>query len=813
MRRGPLLAWVAVGVLLAAVLPGLLRRANPLYPARWSVSNEEARTIALERLRDLGELPADPWVAVTTATDEIRRQRLSEALRAGRPLADVQSARVTRDFFGWKVTVYRRDAPAWEWAYRARVSPDGVVTQLERHLPDDEGQGAVGADEARARAEAFLAEQGIDLGGYEAPEVRSRDLETRVDTILRFRDREALFGEAVPYGIAVTFAGEELVGFEPWIEDPDEEAIEARSATFELWSQVWIFGAIVLAPLMAAPFLRRYHAGEIGVRRGLQIAADVMACGLVVVLLCVRGIAEDWTIGNLTRPQVAWVGFFQLLALYFLPMAVMALLAWSVGESLCRERHGRLLAALDALYRLDWRNATFARSALVGAVAGLGSAALAYGGALALAPSGFRVTEVLGGPPWWPAARAFSIPLVLLALACVLYAGLFGQLFLVSWLRRRLPASLAAAGAAAIGAALFFPPFLGQPVAGMLAISFLFYLVQAVVFLRHGILAALVSQLTATVVPAAVPLLAAPDGSLQLQASLALLLVASPLVLSLRHLASDREFVYRYDEVPPHVRRIAERERQKVELETARRIQSSILPELPPEVNGLAMAHAYLPATEIGGDFYDVLALEDGRVAVAVGDVAGHGVSSGLMMSMAKSALAVQVTFDPEVAAVFATLNRLVYQSARRRLLTTLCYALIDPREGEISYASAGHLFPYRITAAGRVLALESVSYPLGVRDALEVRVRSERLEPGDLLFLFSDGVVEARADGSEEPFGFERLERALARCAGGGVGALRDGLLAELAAFAGDGPRDDDLTVLVVQMPAAGGALGLPVS
>ena len=179
-----------------------------------------------------------------------------------------------------------------------------------------------------------------------------------------------------------------------------------------------------------------------------------------------------------------------------------------------------------------------------------------------------------------------------------------------------------------------------------------------------------------------------------------------------------------------------------MELETARRIQTSILPELPPELNGVQLSHSYIPATEVGGDFYDVLALEDGRLAVAVGDVAGHGVSSGLVMSMAKSALAVQVSFNPEVEAVFTTLNRMVYQSARKRLLTTLCYAVIDADKREMSYASAGHLFPYRITGKNEVYALESISYPLGVRDEIDVRVRSAKLEAGDYLFLFSDGVV-----------------------------------------------------------------------
>ena len=171
-------------------------------------------------------------------------------------------------------------------------------------------------------------------------------------------------------------------------------------------------------------------------------------------------------------------------------------------------------------------------------------------------------------------------------------------------------------------------------------------------------------------------------------------------------------------------------------------------------------------------------------------------------MSMAKSALAVQVTFDPEVEAVFATVNRMVYQSARKRLLATLCYALIDPRRGEMSYASAGHLFPYRVSPDGRIEPLESISYPLGVRDPLPVHRRSTRLEPGDCLVLFSDGIVEARQEGSEDVYGFERLEESLARHAGKPVGKLRDGVLDDLERFTDGAPREDDLTLLVVRLP-----------
>jgi len=114
-------------------------------------------------------------------------------------------------------------------------------------------------------------------------------------------------------------------------------------------------------------------------------------------------------------------------------------------------------------------------------------------------------------------------------------------------------------------------------------------------------------------------------------------------------------------------------------------------------------------------------------------------------------------------------------------------------------YASAGHLFPYRISEDGDVEELESVSYPLGVRDEIDVRVRATKLKENDVLFLFSDGVVEARAEGSDDMFGFDRLEDSLSRLAGSDVEQVRDGVLADLEKFTGGAPREDDLTVLVL--------------
>jgi hypothetical protein len=404
---------------------------------------------------------------------------------------------------------------------------------------------------------------------------------------------------------------------------------------------------------------------------------------------------------------------------------------------------------------------------------------------------------------WWYNSHWPGLVVIVFFGLWMLHAELFGRLFLVSWTSRVLGLVGGGLVSALISGVLLYGPSL--PVASLAWWIFVATAGQALlvtIFVRYDLWTSLVAGLSSACLAFGLPLLTAADPWLQFQGCLPLLFAAAPALVSLRSLTSGREFSYRYDDVPAHVRRIADRERQKVELETARRIQSSILPDLPPEVNGVRISHAYLPATEVGGDFYDVLALEDGRLAVAVGDVAGHGVSSGLVMSMAKSALAVQVTFRPEVEEVFTTLNRMIFQSARKRLLTTLCYALIDPQAREILYASAGHLFPYRITTGGSVHALESVSYPLGVRDEIEVAVRSARLDSGDQLFMFSDGVVEAHGEHSDDLFGFERLEDSLRAHASSGVVGSRDGVLDDISRFTGGAPREDDLTVLVLQLP-----------
>lgn len=804
MRKHHFLGWLTAGVAAALLVVALYPRVFPLERFGWTLTREQAEARAVEYARDLGPRIPNAFVVTQPHGAELVERRLDLAIPSLGATTVAQSPLAER-LAVYETILYAPGAIPREWSYRVvQTMRGGRLVALESRLSPNAKAPALGdLGAARARADKFLADHGVDLAMLRQPDLRTEQLRDRTDTRLQYRFKQQLLGEEVHYGVEVSFAGDQLTGFSPFFDDPQQNVIGAQLQPATGFSFLRIFAVFILLPLAAVPFLRRYHAGEIGVKRGLQIMALVSCSGALLMLMAARSTTEGFNFGLLTRAQTAWAWGLQLTLLFFLPLGLVSLLSWSVGESYCRERWGHRLAAFDALFQGRFANATVARSALRGTAAGLAIAAASCALGLLLQQRGVFLGFWLNYGPWWHETRWPGLALLCFVVAFGLYGALFGRLFLLPLLARRLGVWGAGAVVAVISAfALWDAPLAAVEPLWALTFSGLAAIAYLLLFVRYDLLTSLLASSVTMVAMSVPPLLLAENPALRFQGLLAAFGIALPLLLSVRFAFSGLEFTYRYDDVPPHVRRIADRERQRVELETARNIQSSILPDLPPQLAGVEIAHTYLPATEVGGDFYDVLALEDGRLAVAVGDVAGHGVSSGLVMSMAKSALAVQVTFNPSVEAVFTTLNRMVFQTARKRLLATLCYAIIDPARREMLYASAGHLFPYRVSADGRVHALAAESYPLGVRDRLDVITRAATLEAGDSLVLYSDGIVEARREGGEEEFGFERLEQSLGAHAGKSPAQLRDGILADVEAFTRSAPREDDVTLLVLRMP-----------
>jgi serine phosphatase RsbU (regulator of sigma subunit) len=245
---------------------------------------------------------------------------------------------------------------------------------------------------------------------------------------------------------------------------------------------------------------------------------------------------------------------------------------------------------------------------------------------------------------------------------------------------------------------------------------------------------------------------------------------------------------------------VAEKERLQSEIEIAATIQRNLLPKEGPQFGGVSFSAHFEPTASIGGDYYDVFNIDKSRLAVAIGDVSGHGLSTGLVMAMVKAAMTTLVEEGAEETSLFHRLNELVFRSTERRAFMTLGFTIFDLERGTIRHTNAGHLYPYLLREGVREpISIESPSLPLGVRHEINTRTAELDLQEGDSVVYLSDGIVEAQNDLGD-PFGFDHLERLLAAHQDRSPSSIRDMILDAVAVHSGNRPADDDRTVMVLR-------------
>jgi sigma-B regulation protein RsbU (phosphoserine phosphatase) len=191
--------------------------------------------------------------------------------------------------------------------------------------------------------------------------------------------------------------------------------------------------------------------------------------------------------------------------------------------------------------------------------------------------------------------------------------------------------------------------------------------------------------------------------------------------------------------------------------------------------------------------------MPNGEIGIAFGDVSGHGLTSGIVMSMAKSALLVQVGYDASPRAVLNVLNDIVMRTAPKRIMMTFFFGLLDPSTQSLRFSSAGHLDPYVFRARERRLEpLSSWGFPLGVKRRDPFREHTVEFDPGDRLILYSDGLIEA-IDDDGDPYGFERFEKTILENGHLSAEDIKKVLLGSVRKFTRNRPPEDDQTLVVV--------------
>ncbi len=247
-----------------------------------------------------------------------------------------------------------------------------------------------------------------------------------------------------------------------------------------------------------------------------------------------------------------------------------------------------------------------------------------------------------------------------------------------------------------------------------------------------------------------------------------------------------------------------ERQRLQAEIALAARIQASMLPQGEPLTPGFEVAGLSRPAEDIGGDYYDYIKAGEDRLAVVIGDASGHGVSSGLLMALAKGALLNQLGTDSDPLSVMQVMNRLICENGTRRDLMTFCYVLLDLPTGAATLANAGHPYPLLYRAAAQAAhSLELDHYPLGVRPTLDaLPILTCQLAPGDTLVLYSDGIPELK-NRAGRYFGYDGLEAVIRRHAHRPARELCETIFENALAFAAGAVPEDDMTVVIIKRAA----------
>lgn len=460
---------------------------------------------------------------------------------------------------------------------------------------------------------------------------------------------------------------------------------------------------------------------------------------------------------------------------------------WSAGESFLRASDPDFTTSLDALR--------------AGRLGPRGGRSLLYGLSLGAVLAGIELAVRAAAtaiPGAWPESFSLRLPTFSAGGSNPFNQGitLAGAILVVIAVVRRILPPRWAPAAAVLAGALLLGPLRIHPlpleVAGNLAVLALLVLFGR----RFGLTTLLIASVTSFLLPAAA-FSAWNPAWLPVTLGVTAGTSAALLALGLVGLRRPEQVELERLKPPPFIRRLEEERRIRYEMGLLARMQVGLLPTKLPGIEGWEVAARSLLATEAGGDLYDFLEDDAGRLWIAAGDVAGHGYSCAIVHAMTTAALASLISAERTPAEVLRQVDR-VLRRASHRNFASLVLLLLDPKTGKALLSNAGHPWPLALSG-GEVSEIEISGLPLGQGPARHYEDISIQIPPGGVLVFCSDGLFEA-VDWSSNPYGFERPQEVLRTLEGRSAAEVVEALLHDWQKHLRSEEPPDDTTVVVLK-------------
>lgn len=244
---------------------------------------------------------------------------------------------------------------------------------------------------------------------------------------------------------------------------------------------------------------------------------------------------------------------------------------------------------------------------------------------------------------------------------------------------------------------------------------------------------------------------------------------------------------------------VIEKERMEKELTLAAQIQRDFLPKENPECENFEIAGSNIPCYQVGGDYYDFIAIDPSRLGIVIADVSGKGVSASLLMASLRASLQSEVHPKYKLKEMACKLNDFVHRSSSSNSFITFFYTELNKKTGELRFVNAGHNPPLILDKKGKIHRLESCGLCLGMFSSSEYEIKDIKLNAGDMAFLYTDGITESRSKDNEE-FTEERLVKLIQKHSKLSAAKLVEKIQKEVNNFAAGADPMDDMTLVVIK-------------